>query len=339
MADRYEQNDPFRSGYRSGFEPSAPPYYGKEQQQDRFHQPPPGSSPGPSLDEFDKFPDPSNNRFREDFPRDHDREPREPFLGQPEQHETLGGYLFTRTLRPLFRGSHTVVRVDMRRAMNYTGPDSKNGRRHRSSPSGTVASSGGRDYYDEEESQGSRGWFNGISGGGARLKLMQVWDAPENLFGESRQHWNLNVGFGLNLEVDKGLLQPRCRFKARHIALHLLPQPEIELRGKWPLGNTRLAVNAKYRIPLMMTLEEMWSSSGARLMVNFFNPLGSGFHLTPGGVEFDEHLIQLGEHTKLRFAATLDFPRKLPLEEGEQPIKLQVHRLGVKTVIRPGVTI
>lgn len=52
------------------------------------------------------------------------------------------------------------------------------------------------------------------------------------------------------------------------------------------------------------------------------------------GVEFDEHLIHLGEHTKLRFAAALGFPRQLPLEEGEQPVKVRVHRLGVKTIIQ-----
>ncbi|CAM6093242.1 unnamed protein product [Calypogeia fissa] len=332
----YEQdNDPFRSKYRSGHTPSAPPSYfdDKEEQQqlERFQQRP------PPRDEFDEFPHP--NRHGEDFALEH-REPpgpREQFFGRPEKDETVGGYLFSRMVRPLWRGSHTVLRIDLSRSLAYDSPVVNRRRRHRSAPSGAVASSGGPDYFDDEESQGSRSWFNGISGGGARLKIMQVWDAPPDLLGSSRQHWNLNMGFGLNVEVEKGLLLPRFRLKARHIALHLLPQPEIELRGKWPLWNTRLAINAKYRIPLTMDLEEMWSSPGARLMVNFFNPLGSGFHLTPGGVEFDEHLVQLGEHTKLRFAAALQFPRKLPMEEDEQPVRLRVDRLGVKTIIKSGV--
>lgn len=150
----YEQHDPSRREYRSGYEPSAPPYYHEEEEEqlDRLHHNHPPSAPPPpsSHNEFDEFPHPS--RHGEDFPREH-REQREPTLGQPEHGETLGGYMFTRMIRPLWRGSHTVLRVDLRRSLAYDGPVLNNGRRHRSAPSGAVASSGGRDYFDGEH------WF------------------------------------------------------------------------------------------------------------------------------------------------------------------------------------
>ena len=49
------------------------------------------------------------------------------------------------------------------------------------------------------------------------------------------------------------------------------------------------------------------------------------------GVEFDEHIINIGYHTKLRVAASVDFPRHFPLGEGEQPVRVHINRLGIKT--------
>ncbi|KAL2649705.1 hypothetical protein R1flu_017833 [Riccia fluitans] len=316
----YEESDGFARNYLPGYEPSAPPY---DSATDYYHHP--SSS---SVDREFQY-----NRHDDEFPHS----PRNPYRGGPPPKETLAGYFFRRMIQPVWRTSRTVLRIDLRRGLRYNGPVVGNGRSGNRAPSGASASRGGREYYDEEEANASRGWLHGVSGGGARLKLMQIWDAPQNLLGESRNHWDINFGFGMNVELDKGQVHPKLRLKARHVALHLLPVPEIELRGKWPLGNTRLAVNAKYRIPLSTTFEEIWTSSGARLMISFFNPLNTGLHLTPGGLEFDEHLIKLGEHTRLRLAASVDFPRKFPLEEGEQPLRLRVHRLGIKTVIMPTV--
>ncbi|BBM98212.1 hypothetical protein MPTK1_1g11750 [Marchantia polymorpha subsp. ruderalis] len=309
--------------YPRGYEPSAPPYHSAPD----YHPSSPHASPA---DEFEQR---LHRRQEDEFPRN----PREPFFGPADEHETLGSYLVHRLIQPVWRGSRTVLRIDLSRSLKYNGPVVGRGRGGGvGGPSGASASVGGRDYYDgKDDTHTSRGWLSGIQGGGARLKLMQVWDAPQNMIGEARKHWDINFGFGINVELDKGRLHPKLRLKARHVALHLLPVPEIELRGKWPLGGTRLAINAKYRIPLATTFEEIWSSTGARLMISFFNPLGTGVHLTPGGLEFDEHLIRLGEHTKLRLAASVDFPRKFPLEEGEQPVRLRVHRLGLKTLIMP----
>jgi hypothetical protein len=51
------------------------------------------------------------------------------------------------------------------------------------------------------------------------------------------------------------------------------------------------------------------------------------------GVQFDEHVVRIGEFTTMRVAAALDFPRQFPLEDGEQPVKLRVTRLGIKSKI------
>ena len=49
------------------------------------------------------------------------------------------------------------------------------------------------------------------------------------------------------------------------------------------------------------------------------------------GLEFDEQVVRIGQHTKIRVAATLGFPAELPLEEGEQPVRIRVNRLALRT--------
>eukprot|EP00897_Mesotaenium_endlicherianum_P003409 jgi/Mesen1/3096/ME000184S02164 len=52
-----------------------------------------------------------------------------------------------------------------------------------------------------------------------------------------------------------------------------------------------------------------------------------------GGLEFDEQVVELGKHTALRVAATLHFPRRIPLPPGEQPFRISMNRLGLKARI------
>lgn len=237
-----------------------------------------------------------------------------------------------------WRTSHTVLRLDLRRAISLNGPivhsrDSESPRvSYGRSPRGNR---GGRahDYPEDWETDSpSQSWLQGIHGGGAQLKLMQIWDFPDKETGLPSLPWNLNFGLGAKVEMDRGHLEPRMRVKAKHLALYLLPLPLLELRGKWPLGGTRLAINVRYRIPLQ-DFEKFWESPTAQLCVNLYNPLGTGFHLSPGGLEFDEHVVNIGRNTKLRVAASIDFPRQLPLEEGEQPIRVCINRLGIKSRI------
>ena len=51
------------------------------------------------------------------------------------------------------------------------------------------------------------------------------------------------------------------------------------------------------------------------------------------GVEFEDPKIPFGQFGTMRLAASVDFPRQLPLQEGEQPFRLRIMRLGVKSRI------
>jgi len=57
----------------------------------------------------------------------------------------------------------------------------------------------------------------------------------------------LNIGFGANVVMDRGEAEPKLRIRAKYAALHFFPEPYLELRGKWPLGDTNLAIRARYR--------------------------------------------------------------------------------------------
>jgi hypothetical protein len=87
-----------------------------------------------------------------------------------------------------WKDSHTILRIDLRRALSYEGPTLQ---RRRVAPPisqegygmlpGASVSSGGPLYRGEYGNQEeyvatgpSKGWLGGIQGGGARLKLMQV---------------------------------------------------------------------------------------------------------------------------------------------------------------------
>jgi hypothetical protein len=51
------------------------------------------------------------------------------------------------------------------------------------------------------------------------------------------------------------------------------------------------------------------------------------------GVEFEDQKFPIGKFGTMRVAASVDFPRKFPLEEGEQPFRLRITQLGLKTRI------
>ncbi|CAI5474367.1 unnamed protein product [Closterium sp. Yama58-4] len=237
--------------------------------------------------------------------------------------------------------SHTVARVDVvrpittshRRRRYYDNDDDGRG------PGGGLSSSyfGARDSSpvwrarrqgrrggrrDEDEEGGLiQGINHGLYGEGARLKLMQIWDFPDKETGKPRLPYGLNFGVGANYEVNGSRLEPKLRIRTPHVALHLLPEPDIELRWKWRLGTTNVALDVRYTLPLR-SFDRFWDrAAGVGLSVNLFNPIGTGFHLSPGGLEFDEQVVKLGKHTKLRLAATFMFPKHLPLEEDEEPIR------------------
>ena len=103
---------------------------------------------------------------------------------------TLGQYIMDRVgdaVKGVFRNSQTILRVDLRQAIRYDGPALRQQMRGSGRPRKQVAGNGRRKvsrvselgYEDDSDQQQiaavqSRGWFHGIQGGGARLKLMQV---------------------------------------------------------------------------------------------------------------------------------------------------------------------
>ena len=54
------------------------------------------------------------------------------------------------------------------------------------------------------------------------------------------------------------------------------------------------------------------------------------FTLTPMGLELEENTLYLGYGSHLRAAASVGFPRELPLPEGAPIFHPRVHRLGIK---------
>ena len=56
-----------------------------------------------------------------------------------------------------------------------------------------------------------------------------------------------------------------------------------------------------------------------------------GLKVSPGGADFDEQVLQLGDSTTVRGALSVDFPRALPLPQGEKIFGWHARRLGIKT--------
>ena len=51
----------------------------------------------------------------------------------------------------------------------------------------------------------------------------------------------------MNFDVDESRLEAKLRVKARHATFHMLPEPAVEMRGRWPLGFTNMDVDIRYR--------------------------------------------------------------------------------------------
>ncbi|XP_002978122.2 uncharacterized protein LOC9653329 [Selaginella moellendorffii] len=252
--------------------------------------------------------------------------------------DTMAGFA-----RRLWTSSYTVLTVDLRRAsITYDGPPLLRRRRRQvtrsrsSSPPPShrrLVSSGHGYLVNERDAESSGGWADGVEAtrAQARLKVMQVWELSTRK--ETPDPWRLNLGIGGEFEVDKGEVKPKLRLRAKHASLHLLPLPAIELRRKWPLppsSYTHLGIDVRCRIPLASPDKMLDPASGPRLMVNVYNIGGTGIHFTPGGLLFEDNVIELGRFTKMRVAAALEFPRELPWSEEERPFKLEVRRVGIK---------
>ncbi|KAF8072590.1 Cbwd1 [Scenedesmus sp. PABB004] len=164
---------------------------------------------------------------------------------------------------------------------------------------------------------------------GARLKVTRCVQlkAPDS------KRALLDFGVGVGVDLDRQELHGVARLKvADLLSLKLLPQPLLKVGGAWPLPvGGGMALRVKYEVPLTR-LGEFWQPP-ARLMVRLDNDVGTGVHLTPTGVEFDERRLTLGKSTEVRAGATLRFPRSLPVDRDDpDAFKLHVHRLSLKTL-------
>ncbi|GLC46519.1 hypothetical protein PLESTF_000956800 [Pleodorina starrii] len=138
-----------------------------------------------------------------------------------------------------------------------------------------------------------------------------------------------DIGVGVNLDVDQQQIQPVARIKIKDlVSIKAAPLGLLKISRSIPLGPVALKV--RYELPLAHATH-FWEPP-ARLMVRLDSAAGSGVHLTPGGLEFDEQVVQFGRAVSLRASASLAFPRQLPLEQGEPPLRLQLHRLSLRSI-------
>eukprot|EP01018_Ginkgo_biloba_P000258 Gb_41158 [translate_table: standard] len=198
----------------------------------------------------------------------------------PQENQVLGLRLIDvigGAFSSLWRASHTVLRLDLRRGIRWDGPKLR-GKQRSGQFVTTQRSHGEPPRNNWETERASSKWVQGIQGGGARIKLTQIWDFPSKETGEPGLPWGLNVGFGANIEMDRGgHLVPKARLKTKYAALHVLPSPCFELRSKFPLGGTSLAVNVRYRPAPMpvhrSTLKRLMNKLPVKLLACIKSPI------------------------------------------------------------------
>ncbi|GBF90334.1 hypothetical protein Rsub_02440 [Raphidocelis subcapitata] len=161
---------------------------------------------------------------------------------------------------------------------------------------------------------------------GARLKVMRCLQ-----FKAPNKRPLMDLGVGVGLDLDRQSLHGVARLKiADVVSIKMSPQPTVKLSAMWGLPGTGMALRFRYECPFY-NLGEFWHPP-ARLMLRIDNDIGTGVHLSPSGIEFDERRLALGSTTELRAGATLRFPRSLPIDRDDpDAFKLQVHRLSLKT--------
>ncbi|CAL8467963.1 g7501 [Coccomyxa elongata] len=156
-----------------------------------------------------------------------------------------------------------------------------------------------------------------------QTKLGQSLRAPE------RPLFDLGVGLSYELDTSDASLLVRLKVKD-WFSLRVLPNQVLKVNKRWQLGNSPVALRVNYECPLDNLSNPFQSPS--RLMVRMENCVGKSVHLTPSGIDFDEHVFRLGQGTVMRAAGSVLFPRQLPVEEGEKLVNFKVQRFGLKAL-------
>jgi len=158
--------------------------------------------------------------------------------------------------------------------------------------------------------------------------VTSIQDALKQSFKPPDKPW-FDFGAGVNLEFDEGQLHPTVRLKVKDFfSVKLFPEPMFKIQKRIRLGPSTMGVRVNYELPLV-NAENLWAPP-ARLMIRIDNHMG-GLRLGPGGADFDESVLQLGQSASVRAALSVDFPKSLPLEEGEKLFGWRARRLGIKT--------
>jgi hypothetical protein len=140
----------------------------------------------------------------------------------------------------------------------------------------------------------------------------------------------LSLGIGGSFELDSVSMIPAMRVRVQDwLTLKILPQPVLKLQKSLRLPNSALSLRLRYEVPLEAIEDPL--RPPARLLVRLDNHVGSGVHLSPSGIDFDQRIVTLGQGTSVRFAGHAAFPRQLPVPEGKQLLNWDVDRLGLKT--------
>ena len=143
----------------------------------------------------------------------------------------------------------------------------------------------------------------------------------------------VDLGLGLSIEMDGQHINPIARIKvARCVSIKAFPRPLVKVSTKIPLSSSGLGLKLLYELPLN-NLSQPWNPP-SRLMVRLETAVGSGFHISPTGIEVDEKMVHFGSNLSLRAAVGVTFPRSLPIDwdQDDSSFKFKIHRLSLRSV-------
>lgn len=177
---------------------------------------------------------------------------------------------------------------------------------------------------DAKEGRSDAGVLGKVAGAFKEQPAFRVWDV------QPLKPPMLSLGAGASLDMDQGGFVPHARLKVQDwLTIKLLPAPVLKLQKSFRLPNSALSLRLRYEVPLDSI--ENFARPPARLLVRLDNSVGSGVHISPSGVDFDQRVVRLGQATSVRFAGHASFPRQIPVPEGAPLLNTQVDRLGLKT--------
>ncbi|KAK9812019.1 hypothetical protein WJX73_009191 [Symbiochloris irregularis] len=143
----------------------------------------------------------------------------------------------------------------------------------------------------------------------------------------------IDLGVGFNFDLDNAALLPKARIKIKDLfSIKLMPLPCLKLQKRWQLPGSATAIRFHYDVPINELLA--WDTRKpvpARMWVRLENNVGKNIHLTPSGLDFDEHVWHIGRGMALRAGGSAQFPREIPVPRGQSPLTWRLQRLGIKT--------